>query len=379
MHLNFTSSPRPTVGIEVELGLVDRTDRELRSAATSLLAEIGSGHPSGEHPKAKHELFECTVEVITGICTTIAEAGEDLRTTIAEVSAAARARNLGLISSGTHPFSRWHDQQVSPDPRYSDLVDQIGWPARRLAIHGTHVHVGVRSGEVAVAATNAVARQLPLFLALSASSPFWNGRDTGLASARTKIFESLPTAGLPPRLDDWSDFERFLGALISAEAIRTVREVWWDVRPHPDFGTVELRMCDALVTMREVLSVAALAQCLVADLQERFEGGCPPELVREWVLRENKWLAARYGLDASVIVDDAGNRRPVSELVAELVEELRPMADRLGCRPEIDDVMWMVERGTGASRQRRLVAAGGTMADVVDMLLEEFEAGEPLA
>lgn len=378
MHIPFHPSPRPTVGVEVELGLVDRADRELTSAATDLLAVLGGGHPDGVHPRAKHELFQCTIEVITGVCDTVAEAGDDLRATIAEVDRLLRPRGLGMISSGTHPFSRWHDQTVSPDRRYADLLDQIGWPARRLAIHGTHVHVGVHSGEVAVAVTNAVAQHLPVFLALSASSPYWHGRDTGLASARTKVFEGLPTAGLPPRLEDWADFESFLGTLITAEAIRTVREVWWDVRPHPDFGTVELRMCDALPTLAEVLSIAALAQCLVADLQDRVEGGEPPRLVREWVLRENKWLAARHGTEALVIVDDDGSRRPLAEVTAELVDRLRPVADRLACRSELEGVLRILERGTGADRQRRLRAAGGSLVDVVDQLLAEFEREEPL-
>jgi carboxylate-amine ligase len=378
VDLPFNSSPRTTVGIEVELALVDRADRGLSSAATGLLDVLGRHHPEGEHPRAKHELFECTVEVITGICDTIAEAGADLRATIGELASAAGDRGLGLLSAGTHPFSRWQDQTVSPDPRYAQLLERIGWPARRLAIHGTHVHVGVHSGEVAVAVTNAAAQHLPVFLALSASSPYWQGRDTGLASARTKVFEGLPTAGLPPRLDCWDDFERFMGTLITADAITSVREVWWDVRPHPDFGTVELRMCDALATMREVLAVAALAQCLVTYLQDRVEAGDPPPLVREWVVRENKWLAARHGLDAEVIVDDEGHRRAVRDVTADLVTLLGPVADRLGCRQELDDVHAIVERGASEARQRRLAAAGGTLVDVVDLLLAEFEAGEPV-
>jgi carboxylate-amine ligase len=372
MEIPFRSSPRPTLGVEVELGIVDRVDRELTSAGSELLAELGVGHPEGTHPRAKHELFECTVEVITGICNSVAEAGGDLRATITELERAASGRGLAIVSSGTHPFSHWSRQRISPDPRYEELVDLIGWPARRLAIHGTHFHVGVRSGPAAVAVTNAVTVHLPVFLALSASSPFWHGDDTGLASARTKVFEGLPTAGLPPRLGDWADFEALMETLLTAEAIRSIREVWWDVRPHPDFGTVELRMCDALSTLDETLSLAALAQSLVADLQERFEAGAELPSLREWVLRENKWLAARHGLDAELIVDDRGTRRPARDSVRALVEQLRPTAQRLGCDTELDGVLGIIDRGPGYVRQRRIMAEGGTMEDVVDRLVDEY-------
>ena len=376
MTIAFSSSPRPTLGIEVELGIVDRGTRQLANASTELLAVLGAGHPDGEHPKAKHELFQSTIEIITGICSTVAEAGEDLRATIAEVDRLTGDRGLGLVSAGTHPFSRWHDQRVSPSPRYAELVDRIGWPARRLAIHGTHFHVGVRSGEAAVAVTSGVAVHLPLFLALSASSPYWQAHDTGLASVRTKVFEGLPTAGLPPRLVDWADFEAFMGTLLTAGAITSIREVWWDVRPHPDFGTVELRMCDAMPTLTEVLSLAALAQCLVSDLQDRFERGEPVPTNRDWVLRENKWLAARYGLDAEVIVDDHGTRRPARDAIADLVAELAPTALTLGCERELAGVLAIIEHGAGYERQRRVLQAGGSHVEVVDLLLAEFEGDE---
>lgn len=377
MTISFQPSPRPTLGIEVELGIVDRGTRSLTNAGSALLGEMGAEHPGGEHPKAKHELFESTVEVITGICDTVADAGADLRATIAELDRLTRGRGLGLVSSGTHPFSRWHDQVVSPNPRYAALVEQIGWPARRLAIHGTHFHVGVHSGESAVAVTNAVAVHLPLFLALSASSPYWQGHDTALASVRTKVFEGLPTAGLPPQLEDWVDFQAFMGTLLTAGAITSIRDVWWDVRPHPDFGTVELRMCDAIQTMDEVLAVAALAQCLVSVMQDRFEHGAPLPSTRDWVLRENKWLAARHGLEAEVITDDHGTRRAARDAVLDLVEELMPAARALHCERELADVVGMVERGPGYVRQRRVVRAGGTHQDVVDLLLAEFESGTP--
>ena len=378
MEIPFHASPRASLGVEVELSVIDRETRELSNAASQLFEVLGAGRPDHVHPKAKHELFECTVEIITDVCTTVAEARADLDTTLAEVRDAARARDLNLISSGTHPFSHWGSLRISPHPRYSQLVDRIQWPARRLAIHGIHFHVGVRSGEKAVAIANSLAYYLPLFLALSASSPFWHGLDTGMASSRTKIFEGLPTAGLPPLLDSYEDFEAFMETLIAANAIESVREVWWDVRPHPNFGTVELRMCDAMASLGEVAAVAALAQSLVQALDERLDHGETLAGARDWVIRENKWLAARYGLDAEVIVDNRGTLRPIRSVIDELLVDLGPVADQLDCGKELADVRTILDKGPGYVRQRRIVDRGGSLVDVVDHLIDELDAGEPL-
>ena len=379
MDIPFKASSRASLGIEVECGIVDRDTRELTAAATDLLAEVGRDHPGGEHPKAKHELFECTIEIITGICGTVAEARADLEATFAEVTPLTEKRGLALMCSGTHPTSHWSGQQISPDPRYAKLVEQIQWPARRLAIHGIHFHVGVRSAAKAVAITNSLAFHLPIFLALSASSPFWHGMDTGMASTRTKVFEGLPTAGLPPRLGDWSAFEMFMDTLIRAEAIKTIREVWWDVRPHPDFGTVELRMCDGMSNLTEVTALAALAQCLVHDLDTRLDdGGGPLPSGSDWVVKENKWLAARYGIDARIIVDNTGTLRPVRAVIDDLVTRLEPTARELGCAAELAEVPRIAERGPSYVRQRRMVDGGASMTEVVDTLVAELAAGVPL-
>ena len=378
MEIRFNASPRASLGIEVEMGIVDRTTRDLTSVAGTILERVGAGHPDGEHPKAKRELFQCTIEMITGVCTTVAEARADLDGTLAELTAVADDLDVALMCSGTHPFAHWHAQDVSPSARYEELIDKIQWPARRLAIHGIHFHVGVGSGEKAVAITSSLAYHLPLFLALSASSPYWHGLDTGLASCRTKVFEGLPTAGLPPSLESWADFESFMETLIAARAISSIREVWWDIRPHPDFGTVELRMSDGMASLGEVEAVAALAQCLVHDLSARLDREQPLPGARDWVVRENKWLAARYGLDASMIVDDQGTLRPIRDVIADLVTRLRPTATELGCATELDGVHRILEVGPGYARQRRIVADGGTLVDVVDRLVAELAAGEPI-
>jgi glutamate---cysteine ligase / carboxylate-amine ligase len=373
-EIPFRSSPRSTLGVEMELAIVDLETRALTSASNEVLAVMGEGHPEGEHPKAKHELYQCTVEAITGICETAGEARADLAETLTELDRVTRARGMGVISTATHPFSGWAEQTVSPNPRYHALLERIGWPARRLTTHGTHYHVGVPSGPAAIAIANSLTYRLPVLLALSANSPFWNGHDTDMASARTKIFEGLPTAGLPPRIQGWPDFEQYMETLITAGAIESVRDVWWDVRPHPDFGTVELRMCDAMPTLDEVIALAALAQSLVADLARRFEAGEELASGRDWVIKENKWEAARYGLEAD-LVDDDGCRTPVRAVIEDLVDEVRPMADLLGCADELEGVADIVDRGAGYHRSRAVTAAGGTTVDVVDLLLEEFRSG----
>lgn len=377
MRIAFNGSPRPSLGVEVELALVDVESRALANDAVAILEEVGAGHPDRAHPQLKAELFQSIVEAITGVCGTVAEARADLERAIGELREAAEPRGLTLVCSGTHPFSHWRDLQVTPSQRYLQLVEAIGWPARRLAICGIHFHVGVPTAEHAAALVHPLAIHLPIFLALSASSPYRHGIDSGMASSRTKVFEGLPTAGLPPRLDDWSDFERFMATLLNAGVISTIREVWWDVRPHPDFGTVELRMCDGITNLTEVMALAALAQCLVADMCERFDDGEPLGELREWVIRENKWLAARHGLDTSFIVDDHGTRVDARELVAQQVERLAPTASRLGCADELADVLRIAEHGPSYRRQRTLTADGASMPDLVDAMAIELANGAP--
>ncbi|HET9443010.1 MAG TPA: YbdK family carboxylate-amine ligase, partial [Acidimicrobiales bacterium] len=251
MRIDFHASERASLGVEMELELVDATTRQLTSRATPLLEALAEGAGSS-YPKAKYELLESTIEIITGVCSTVAEARADLEATLADVAREATRLHVELLCAGTHPFSHYRDQQVAPDERYHRLVAEMRWMAERLQIFGVHVHVGVRSAEKAIAIAGALAAYIPHFLALSASSPFWIGMDTGLASSRSKVFEGLPTAGVPLPMADWAEFEEFMTTLICSGSIGSVREVWWDIRPHPDFGTVELRICDGLPRLSEV-------------------------------------------------------------------------------------------------------------------------------
>jgi carboxylate-amine ligase len=283
-----------------------------------------------------------------------------------------------MMCAGTHPITNWRTQQISEHPRYAKLVDDMQWLARRMQIFGVHVHVGVRSPDKAIAMVNALQAYIPHFLALSASSPYWAGTETGLASARSKVFEGLPTAGLPQQVEGWSGFERYMETLIKTETIASIKEVWWDIRPHPVFGTVELRICDGLPTLAEVGMVAALSQCLVEMMDREIDKGYTLPTPRRWVVQENKWRAARYGLDAKIIVSE-DSTQPICDALTELVQDLRPTAERLGCAEQLAMVQDVLDGGGSYQRQRAVAAAsGGDLTAVVDSLLAEFTSGSPI-
>jgi carboxylate-amine ligase len=369
----WTPSPGPTLGIEWELQLIDRRSRMLRQDAREVLAALPGRSESGEHPKAKYELMQSAVEVVTGICSTVAEAKGDLAATISQLQRITGERGTMLACAGTHPVSDWRDAKMAPIQRYAELLENLQWLARRIQTFGVHVHVGIRDRSKAMPIVNALAGYLPHFLALTASSPFWSGHDTGLASSRSVVFGGLPTSGPPPQLlSDWSDFENYMDTLLRAGTIRSIKEVWWDIRPHPDFGTVEVRMFDGLPTLREVGMVAALSQSLIHLLDTQLDRGYRLPCPAAWVVRDNKWRATRYGLDAMVITDDFGSTAPLRDQLYELVRELEPVAERLGCAAELAVAFEVLDQGASDERQRALVASGSELTDVVDALAAEF-------
>lgn len=371
--MEFNSSVRSTIGVEVEYGIVSRQTGELVPCASEILAELAGLRGGDEHPKAKNELFLTSLEVITGVCENPAQARADLAETLSELMPLLDSRGLGLESSGTHPFAEYGSIPITPNARYLRMVDKLQWPAFRLMIHGIHVHVGVRSAQKAIVTTNVLAQYLPVILSLSCSSPYWLGGDTGLASTRTKIFETMPTTGIPPQLADWDAYNQLLDALIKAGTIETIREVWWDIRPHPDFGTVELRMSDGIPTLDETMAVAAIAQCLVTHIDTVLDAGGSFDLLPDWVLKENKWRACRYGIDTSLIVDETGTTRLLTDLLDEMITMCSPYAEKLGCTDELNFARTIAADGPSYLRQRAVVADGGTLVDVVKLLIREHD------
>ncbi len=372
MTVPFCGSPGPTIGIEMELTIVDVHTGAVSCVADEILERLGAGYPGGVHPRVKREVYQCTLEVITEVCTTVAQARADLQLGIDESSCVLAERGLGLVSVGMHPWAHWSEVTSTPDERHQWLIESLQWPAHRMLSHGMHVHVGVRDGDHAVAIAAALTGYLPHLLALSASSPYRHGHDTGLASVRIKVMEALPIGGLPPVFPTWAAFEGFIDAMLRARAITSVREVWWDIRPHPDFGTVEVRVCDSLPTLTESVAVAALVQCLVDDLAHRLDSGTPLEAPPDWLVRQNKWRATRHGLDARLLVDATGTTRPARDVIEDLLASLAAASRRLGCESELADVRAILDHGPSYERQRAIVAAGGTLADVVQALRREL-------
>jgi carboxylate-amine ligase len=370
--ISWNPSRGPTLGIEWELQLIDRHTRMLRQDAREVLAAVPGLSESGEHPKMKYEFMQSAVEVITGVCSTVAEAKGDLAATISQLQRITGERGTMLACAGTHPVSDWRDAKMAPIQRYAELLENLQWLARRIQTFGVHVHVGIRDRSKAIPIVNALAGYLPHFLALTASSPFWSGHDTGLASSRSVIFGGLPTSGPPQLLTDWSEFEDYMDTLLRAGTIRSIKEVWWDIRPHADFGTIEVRMFDGLPTLREIGMAAALAQSLVHLLDAQLDRGYKLPSPAAWVVRDNKWRATRYGLDAMVITDDYGSTAPLRDQLYELVHELEPVAERLGCAEELGVAFEVLDQGASYERQRAVVASGGDLPDVVDALVAEF-------
>lgn len=370
-RITFEGSPDPTLGIEVEYQIIDPETGELAAGGPAILEAF-------DRPAyAKPELLQSTVELNVGPCADVTEARESLVSRLQRLREVAADLGYGVIAAGTHPTSSWEAQRVTDADRYRSLLDRMQWPARRLMIFGVHVHVGVSSGEKAIAISNSLTTFLPHLLALSASSPFWHGEDTGLASVRVKIFESLPAAGLPYRMINWGEFQRFMNTLTQAGAIESIREIWWDVRPHPVFGTIEVRIADALPTVRETIAVAALIQSLVVRLSELYDCGEYLPLNRHWIVAENKWRAARYADEAMVIADDSGELRRLDEMVRGMVESLEPVAKRLGCHPELLDNLAILDARPAFQRLRNVYAETGSMREVVRYLERQIVDDDP--
>ena len=372
MAIAWTPSSGPTLGIEWEVQLIDAQTRMLRQDAGLVLADLRGLQESGEHPKMKHELMQSTVEVTTGIGGTVAEAKADLAMTMKELQRAAEPHGIVIAAAGTHPMSDWRDAKMAPSQRYSELIEQIQWPARRLQTMAAQVHVGLRDADRAMPIVNALAAYLPHLLGLTASSPFWSGHDTGLASSRSVLFDALPNTGPPPGLPDWKSFEEYMDTQLRAGTIRTIKEVWWDIRPHPDFGTVEIRIADAVPTFREIGMLAAIVQCLVQLFDTQLDRGYQLPSRLPWVVKDNKWRATRYGLDAVVITDDAGATAPLRDEIFELLRDLEPVAWRLGCVEELAVASEVLEYGASSERQRAAHAADADLTSVVDALVTEF-------
>ena len=371
MRIDFHASPEPTLGVEWELALVDRDSRDLVNEAESL-ADLAGGRL--EHPDRLHkELLRNTVEVVTGICATAGEAIADLSTTLGVVMTAADELGVDLLGAGAHPFADWSEQQLTEGHRYAELIDRTRWWGRQMLVWGVHVHVGMPERDRVMPVLSSMLATYPHLLALSASSPVWAGQATGYASNRALMFQQLPTAGLPFTFETWADFETCIGDQTTTGVIDSMSDVRWDLRPAPHLGTLEHRVCDGISDVRELGALTALVHCLVVDLDTRLAAGETLPTMPPWHVQENKWRAARYGLEAIVILDDRNRERLVTDDLDDLLERLTPVAKRLGCEDELRAVADIPARGASYQRQRRVAeATGGDLVAVVDSVVAEL-------
>jgi glutamate---cysteine ligase / carboxylate-amine ligase len=363
----FVSNPRPSLGVEIELDLVDSRTMALRSGASQILSEV----PPELERSIKPELLQCYIELNTEVCEDVAEVEADLASKLQVVREIARRHDLRLFWGATHPFSPWQDQVVTPNERYHGLIQLLQETARRLVTFGLHVHVGVDSGDKAIMICDRILQHLPILLALSVNSPFWQGRKTGLHSQRSKIMETLPTAGLPPLMRNWSEYIWLLNNMIETGFITTIREIWWDVRPHHNFGTVEVRICDMPPSLEDVLGLTALIQCLVYDLSEEIDRGTYQFDCHPFLIRQNKWRACRYGMDAKLV--DAATHQAIEarRVVHNLVDRLRFRAEELDCTRYLEIVSLMADRPTGSVRQLTAFDETHNLAEVVRRMLAQ--------
>jgi carboxylate-amine ligase len=361
MEHNFTSSGY-TIGIEEELMIVDAESMDLVNAIEQLLEDDDSS--------IKPELMESVCEIATSPCESIGEAGRELAALRREVSTRAGQRGLAIGSAGTHPFALWENQRIVAQPRYRELIEALRFVARQELIFGMHVHIGMDDPDKAIHVANGIRVHVPILVALSANSPFWRGDDTGLRSARTPVFRAFPRVGIPPKYDGWDDYARRITFMVESGVMEDYTWLWYDVRPHPQLGTVEIRACDSQTRVEHTTGLAALIQAMVKEIAEHYDAG---EQLTDYpweMLDENKFLAARHGLDGELVDLPANERVMTKELARRLLDRLREHAQDLGSADDLEAVEDLLARGNGAHRQRIVYQANHDLREVMAEIVE---------
>src|SRR5271163_669889 len=364
--------PSFTIGIEEEYQTIDPVTRDLRSHIDVEILEQGK---TLLHESVKPEMHTSVIEVGTGICKDIKQAREEITQLRRDMIGLAKRNNLRLGAAGTHPFADWRDQSIYPDARYEQIVEDMKMVARANLIFGLHVHVGVEDPETGIHLMNAARYFLPHILALSTNSPFWLGMDTGLKSYRCKVFDKFPRTNIPDYFQSYGEYETFVNLLVRTRCIDNAKKIWWDIRPHPSFPTLEFRICDIPMRIDETIALAALIQATVAKLYKLHAANTGFRLYRRALVMENKWRASRYGLEGKLV--DFGKQQEVSarDLILEYLEFVDDVADELDSREELNYIHEILETGTGADRQLRVFEQTGDLKKVVDYIIEETEAG----
>jgi carboxylate-amine ligase len=372
MSVAANSRPSLSIGIEEEYQTIDPKTRDLRS---HIQAEIIQKGKTLLAERVKPEMHQSVIEIGTGVCRNIKEAKEEIRSIRRQIIGLARQNGLRLAAAGTHPFAQWRDQEIYPDDRYRMIVEDMKMVARANLIFGLHVHIGVEDRETAIQIMNAARYFLPHILALSTNSPFWQGMDTGLRSYRCKVFDKFPRTNIPDLYSSWSEFENYVNLLIKTNCMDDAKKIWWDIRPHPHFPTLEFRICDIPMRVDETIAIAALCQAVVAKLYRLHEQNLSFRHYSRALIMENKWRAARYGLGGKLIDFGKQSEVPVRDLIYEILEFVSDVTGELDSKEEIAYITRILDEGSGADRQLRVFGETGDLNRVVDYMIEQTELG----
>lgn len=375
MATEFQRSPKPTLGVEWEVGLIDPVTRDLVPKAVELIDLVKDKHPEVHLEK---EFLQNTVELVTGICDTVPEAIAELSHDLAYIQEAADELGVRVWGSGSHPFSDFREQPISAKMSYAEIINRTQYWGQQMLIWGVHVHVGIRHEDRVWPIINALMTKFPHMLALTACSPGWDGLDTGYASNRTMLYQQLPTAGLPFQFGSWQEWLDYMHDQDISGVISHTGSMHFDIRPAAKWGTIEVRVADATSNLRELSALVALVHCLVVHYDRMIDRGEELPILQPWHVAENKWRAARYGLEALVITSRDTDERWVAQELAELVDTLSPLAEELGCRTELHLISEILERGAGYQRQRRIFQRTGSWEEVIDATCDEMEELKPI-
>lgn len=373
MKLTFRENTQSlTLGAELEFQVLDKSSLQLTPRASEIIR-------AANNKKIIREFFQSTVEVITGICNTSNEVDCDFADSIKSVQEVAHSLDMKLASTGTHPMADYRERIVTDSARYKELVDRNQWLVLRRAVYGMHIHLGMKTGDECIAYNNFFLHFVPHLIALSASSPFWQKHNTGLAACRLTMYEAMPTAGIPYLVKSWSEFQKLIKFLKQSDSIRSMKDLWWDIRPSPALGTLELRMFDALATHREAMGMISLVHVLALWFNDHHEEWMKttPSL-KHWIYRENKWRAIRYGLEASIIISRTGQTKLLREDLERWISKLQPYILLMNYEQYMDIIAEVMVKGNSSQRQRNVYNESGDLMEVIRHNVMEFEQGKPI-
>lgn len=362
-----------TLGVEMEVQILDGDNLLLTPRAPDILQAI-------PNERLVKEMFRSTLELITGVCKDVHDVSKDLSQSLADVRSIGEQLHLKFAGTGTNPVGKYDERILSASPRYHALLDRNQWLIRRMAVYGLHVHIGMPDGDACIRFSNFFLQFIPHLIGLSASSPYWTGADTGLCASRPTMYEAHPTSGRPIIVGDWNEFSELYDLLIQTHSIESIKDVWWDMRPSPVYGTLEIRICDGPATMLELESIVAfihlLAHWFFENEAEFFERNNPrPEV---WIMRENKWRSIRYGIDADIISYETYTEHKLSDNIYYWLDKLTPYVSKLKYEKYVACIHDMVEKGNSSSRQREVMRKTGDIMEVVRFNVQELECGKPI-